>query len=497
MKYKFGLDFGTTNSSLSIFDGEKFWVVDIDKMAVDPRVVRSMLFFVRREMGIKKNVPKMRLMANVFKQGDIEWYGEQEFKVGAEAVRAYLADNTNRRPGVKRTFFTGRYVRARDTPEAKSDLIAEVYEEYDYGTGRLLQALKSALRTSYLGTNIFGKFYSIEELIGIFVGQLKQMAERELGSDIEEITVGRPVYFSPLKALDEKAQNRLEEGIKKAGFKKVDFQFEPVGAAKSYLFAGPASSVSRRASSVALLPAATRQEHSQEHSSESPVQITLVFDFGGGTLDTALLKGDKVLATDGVYIGGDLLNADIMENKLWSYFGFNNRWGDHNLEMPRHIYQGLNSWHSIPNLNNPETRNLLETLKYRNTHVASLERLIYLIRMNLGFEIYEAIEKAKKELSIHDEAYIKFQHGPIDLYQKITRDEFEAIIQPRVNEVEDIVKRTLESAGVRASEVDIVVRTGGSSLIPVFETMLKDLFGDEKIVEYDTFTSIAAGLALP
>ena len=56
----------------------------------------------------------------------------------------------------------------------------------------------------------------------------------------------------------------------------------------------------------------------------------------------------------GCILGGDLLNADIVEHKLWSYFGSEASWGDYRLHMPRHIYEALGSWYSIPNLNNPE-----------------------------------------------------------------------------------------------------------------------------------------------
>ena len=60
-----------------------------------------------------------------------------------------------------------------------------------------------------------------------------------------------------------------------AGFKKIAFQFEPAVAAKQFI-AG----------------------------SGKDKQLVLVFDFGGGTLDTAIVRGEQVLAADGVYIGG-------------------------------------------------------------------------------------------------------------------------------------------------------------------------------------------------
>ena len=45
-------------------------------------------------------------------------------------------------------------------------------------------------------------------------------------------------------------------------------------------------------------------------------------------------------------------------------------------------------------------------------------------------------------------------------------------------------------------DVQHVIRTGGSSSIPVFIDMLAGLFGRERIVEEDLFTGVAAGLAV-
>ena len=91
---------------------------------------------------------------------------------------------------------------------------------------------------------------------------------------------------------------------------------------------------------------------------------------------------------------------------------------------------------------------------------------------------------------------IAFADGPIDLNVEITRAEFEEIIRLRVDEVRETVLRTLKNANIEPDQIDVVVRTGGSSLIPVFENMLTNIFGKERVVEFDPFTSIGAGLAL-
>lgn len=476
MSKQYGLDFGTTNSSISVVENGKAVVLSIDDSAQDPRVVRSMLYFKRRELVYGPKVTREKIEAQAFKAGDIQYEGEQEYLIGQEGIKQYLLENKNRQPGVKRLIFTGRWRSPgsgriyEENQNHPLEAMQEYYEEIDYRTGRLLQALKSSLRTSYKGTTIFGKFYSVEELVAMFVGEIKKRAEDHLGEKVEEMVIGRPVKFSEDPKVDAKAQARLAVAIKKTGIKTLKFEFEPVAAAKQFL------------------------------SNKTSDQTIFVFDFGGGTLDTAIVKFEagkaKILATDGVYIGGDLLDSDIMRVKLWPFFGSKTIWGDQRLPMPTHVYEALSSWYSIPSLNNPDTLNLFERVKYKNSNSLALERFVHLVKMNLGFEIYEAIEKAKKSLSDDFEAKITYHDGPIDLDMPITREEFENIIKPRVDEIEEVVHKTLEKAGLEAKDIDKVVRTGGSSLIPIFEQMLVRIFGKDKITLFETFTSIAAGLAL-
>lgn len=441
---KAGIDFGTTNSSIAVklenkqsFSASKVEVLPIDFVAEDPKVLRSMIYF-----GL-----------------------DGSYLVGQQAVNQYLSDNKNRRPGVKRKVYTGRIVESGDG----GDEVEEYFEETDYGTGRLLQSLKSSLRTSFKGTRVFEKFYEVEDLIAIFLKEIKQRAEEKIGQKITEIKSGRPVYFSQDPKIDQMAESRLEDGFKRAGFEKISFEFEPVAAAKHFL------------------------------KTDAKSQTVFVFDFGGGTLDTSIVRfedeKEKVLATDGIYIGGDLLNSDIMQFKLWDYFGASATWSDASLPMPYHLYQDLMSWYIIPTLNNPGTIELFEKIKYKNSDLKALERFLYLIQRNLGFEIYHAIEQAKKELSFNETATINFEDGPIDIHIRISKDEFEDIIQPRVEEIKEVVLKTLKKANLEPGQIDQVVKTGGSSMIPIFSEMLEGIFGKEKVVTFETFTSIAAGLA--
>ena len=62
-------------------------------------------------------------------------------------------------------------------------------------------------------------------------------------------------------------------------------------------------------------------------------------------------------------------------------------------------------------------------------------------------------------------------------------------------QVDEAVAVTLGKAGLGEAAIDIVLRTGGSSLIPAVKNQLDARFPG-KVVEHDPFTSVAAGLAV-
>jgi hypothetical chaperone protein len=476
----YGLDFGTTNSSLSIFRDGCSSLISIDPQATKQDVARSALYFYPKKLHISDKINKAQLGSQTFTADQIWYEGEEKYCIGQQAVTNYLQDNRHRHKGILRKVYTGRYINVilYTTPSGRvvTGDVPEYYEEIDFGTGRLLHALKTALKSeSFKSTNIFGQEYTLEKLIGIYVSHIKSQADQYLKSDIKKLVCGRPVKFSDDPRIDKLAQDKLEQALHEAGFTDIKFQFEPVAAAKYYHHKYPAKN------------------------------IILVFDFGGGTFDTTIIdysnKKDsalpQVLTTNGVYIGGDLLNSDVFYDKLGPFFGSQTRFGDNLLPLPNHIMNGLKSWYEIPNLNNPtDIHFLTERAVYKCTDKQSIQWLLHLIQKNLGFELYEAIEVAKKELTYNTQARIVFKDLPIDIDIEITRDEFEQIISPRINLVKETVMNTLELANLKAEEVDVVVRTGGSSLIPMVENMLVDIFGQDRVVEFDPFTSVAGGLSI-
>ena len=107
--------------------------------------------------------------------------------------------------------------------------------------------------------------------------------------------------------------------------------------------------------------------------------------------------------------------------------------------------------------------------------------------------MFEEIKAFKAELSVSESAVLDIPE--IDIQVEVERWEFEAMIAPLLFEFEQAISKILDSAGYQAGDIDLVLRTGGSSLIPAVKDILDNQFAG-KVVEHDPFTSVAAGLAI-
>ena len=108
----------------------------------------------------------------------------------------------------------------------------------------------------------------------------------------------------------------------------------------------------------------------------------------------------------------------------------------------------------------------------------------------------KSVEAAKKLLSYELEAMLEIQKEALNIYERLDRDEFTHIIEPTLDDMFASIDEAEKVAGVKSTEIDYVLTTGGTSLIPAVRNMLAKRFGQEKLLERDTFTSVATGLAV-
>jgi molecular chaperone DnaK (HSP70) len=66
-----------------------------------------------------------------------------------------------------------------------------------------------------------------------------------------------------------------------------------------------------------------------------------------------------------------------------------------------------------------------------------------------------------------------------------------------LDETAALVRRVTDDSGLAATDIAVVVYTGGSSAIPAFRGLVGELLPSAVARDAAAFTSVAAGLAMP
>jgi len=349
--------------------------------------------------------------------------------------------------------------------------------------GRLIQSLKSYLSSSNLTTTeILGRPFTFENLIARILTDLRLQAEQQFGTEIRYAMAGRPVRFvgAETDADDDFAVSRLRRAFELAGYERVDFTMEPEAAAYAY-------------------------EATLDHD-----ELILIGDFGGGTSDFSLLRvgpgirkrgrqPSDLLGNSGLGLAGDAFDARIVRKLVSPALGAGTLLHPAQKMLPAvpaWIYANLERWHYLSFL---RTRNVSEILKRARALAVEpekIEALIALIDEDLGFQLHQAVQRLKFELSSAEEAEFRFADGSLELRQIVTRGTFEGWIAEDLAAIENCIDSLFRTTGVAVSDVDRVFLTGGTSFVPAVRAIFERRFGKDRVRSGNEFTSVARGLAL-
>eukprot|EP01084_Bolivina_argentea_P035328 65549_1 len=180
----------------------------------------------------------------------------------------------------------------------------------------------------------------------------------------------------------------------------------------------------------------------------------LVFDLGGGTFDVTLLTIDngvfEVLATNGdTHLGGEDFDQRVMQ-----YF----------MKMLK---------------------------KKEGTDIAGNKRALQKLRRE--------VERVKRTLSSQAQARVEVEGlaDGVDFSETLTRARFEELNMDLFKKTMGPVRKVLDDADMKKTEVDEVVLVGGSTRIPKVQQLLKDFFdGKEPSKGINPDEAVAYGAAV-
>ena len=356
--------------------------------------------------------------------------------------------------------------------------------------GRLIQSLKSYLTSRTLtGTEVFGRRYGIEDLISRILRDLRHAAERQFGEPVLRATVGRPVRF--VGAEDDEddafAVERLRRAFMQVGFEDVRLELEPIAAAYAY------------------------------EATLDRDELILIGDFGGGTSDFSLLRvgpaargrgreAKDLLGSSGLGLAGDSFDARIVRKLVSpalgsdsferSYAQAADRPAAIIPAVPAWIYRNLERWHYLSFLKTRNVAEILRSARARAQEPEKIEALIYLVEEDLGYQLHQAVQRVKVDLSREDSAEFRFRDGGMNIAAAVSRAELEGWNADDLRAIERCVEELLERSGVAAAQVDRVFLTGGTSFVPAVRRIFEERFGAGRVRTGDEFTSVAKGLAL-
>jgi hypothetical chaperone protein len=354
-------------------------------------------------------------------------------------------------------------------------------EEYVSGTeGRLLRSIKSVLGTALFddGIRVGARSYRFDDILGIFIAELKRRGEEAAGAPLKAVVVGRPVHFVDDDAeADQQAQRDLETAVRRQGFEHIEFQFEPIAAALDY----------------------ERQVNGE--------RLALIVDLGGGTSDFSLVRvsperarradrSDDILATAGVHIGGTDFDRLLSMSKVMPELGLGTMTRDGKRHLPVAPYYDLSTWHRINRLYNAQTLRDLRGTSREAQAPARVDTMIELIEDRLGHQLVGAVEAAKIALSDNAETQFRFPVRDKTLATGMSIADLERALGQSVERIEWTISETLKRAGVGREAVDSLILTGGSTQVPAIARRLEALFPEAAVVRTDVLGSVGLGLAL-
>ncbi|WBU88306.1 Hsp70 family protein [Cellulophaga omnivescoria] len=231
------------------------------------------------------------------------------------------------------------------------------------------------------------------------------------GEELHEAVITIPSSFDTIQS------NATKTAGQEAGFKKVYLLQEPIAASLAFA--------------------------NKNNLELNETKKWLIYDFGGGTFDVALLEINEremnVLDNEGDnFLGGMDIDNLIIEKLL--------------VPKLEPILNETKLWDKFKEPNNP------------------LQKLY--------FELLFRAEEAKKELSRFETTEIDIDYPEKDIYTSIevTRDGFNNLLAPLVEHTINFCKKILNNNNLISTDIEKIIMVGGSTLIPyVREQVEKNL----------------------
>jgi len=332
---------------------------------------------------------------------------------------------------------------------------------------------------SFLGANGLKaqQIALFEDLVCAMMFHIKRQAEGALQQQIDQAVIGRPINFQGTGGdeANHQAQGILQRAAQRAGFKDIEFQFEPVAAGLDF------------------------------EATLSEEKTVLVVDIGGGTTDCSVLlmgpqwrdradRQQSLLGHSGCRVGGNDLDIMLAFKQLMPLFGMGGE-TEKGIALPALPYWNAVATNDVPAQNDfygSANARLLRDLIRDAAEPEKVQRLLKVYQQRLSYRLVRAAEESKIALSAQESTQVPLAFVQPDLAETIGQGQLaEAISQP----LQRIQEQVTAALATSQSTPQVIYLTGGSARSPLLRTALQQQLPGIPIVGGNDFGSVTAGLA--
>ena len=266
----------------------------------------------------------------------------------------------------------------------------------------------------------------------------------------------------------------LTRAANRAGFKDVEFLYEPLAAGIDY------------------------------ESDLTQDQKVLVIDIGGGTSDCSFVqmgpsfrnkqqRDADFLAHSGKRVGGNDLDIALSYHGLMPLLGLGSTFKS-GLPLPNQAF-----WQACK-INDVNLQSQFYSAQHYRELSAQLrdvsapdlyKRLIHLQQNKQGHQLVQQAEAAKIALSSSENFNCDLTFLDSSLDKDISINELALAVDDSISQIVTLAKQAIADANTTP---DVIYLTGGSAQSPLIKAALKTHLGDIKMVNGDHFGSVTAGL---
>lgn len=257
------------------------------------------------------------------------------------------------------------------------------------------------------------------------------------GEPADSVVITIPASFDTVQS------NATKEAGELAGFKNVILLQEPIAASLAY---------------------ANKEKNVDLRNSQ-----WIVYDFGGGTFDVALVKiveGElTVVDHEGDnYLGGTDFDARVVEELI----------------VPELVKLG----------------NFSDLLNQMKSEAGKYNRLWPVLLHKAEEAKIELSTKSSAEIDLGAIRNLEDDDGKtIDSIIQITRSEFESTIKHQIDETAEMMKKILTRNSLQSTDIEFILMVGGSTYIPYVRKRVEELMNVSVNTSIDPTNAIVIGAA--